>query len=649
MAKTAVVRRTVPHGAPEAGPTAHPFASIVESEVSHACDNSEARWAAGFSVAIESAEWCRKLQPFGREALLGREMPGSGTAVILSCAVRHKERKGRHRLAAFVSGWERNHRAVSDEERARWPGLPKGWNKDIEVPYALVVGNPTPTRIWATKMREAPFADGLWYTDPQSWARWCASFTLFAQDVCSELLRGLEHGRLYYLPRRLVEAMEGIGLELLTGSSGAGALAAKALWSISRVFWDKVDPATSIRPAVNEYSCPVFDSGDSVPWQSEAAHLVEALWLPQGIRYAVRQCRLHGDLAGLSTEQEIGVAPESFFDPAGRGGIRVELLSPGAPGGWQRHAGREVDKARNPQNHDMSQRGGAAHDLFRNDHTRWDAAPHVGVVKKRSNRRKKRKGRSGGSRAPRPESTGLPNSAPEPARIAEEGQTLLRQSVGGSRVKRETERGAAASAWSPGQPWIPGVSKLPLSFGSCEGGSLSTQSRATPVWAPGEEWIPGVSRLPIADPRLPRKAPIFQPPAVKRLPEPSLAVAGVPTLGAAAARGAHATVRASGPSVTGREALHADGRDGQPEDPSPLSASGPVALATRVVEEAPPVVELDISERARSTPLGTVTLARGLQRLAQAPLQSSRPMSAAAIHVLERRIARARQQRAGRN
>ena len=606
------------HAGLPTGPAAEAFADFVESELPFACDNAEARWAGGFSIAIGSDAWCRRLKLFCREVLLGRDMPGTGDTVMRPRAVRHRERKARHRKAAFVGGHEYGARLPEVRSDRRWPALPPSWNSKIEVPFGLTVGNPLPTRIWGLKMIEAPFDDGLKYTNPKGWALWCAAHSLFAQDALALVLHGLKHGQLFFLPKTLIEGMREIGLEQLTGSPGAGALADKALSAISRIYWDLVDPSASTRPRVNEHGAPIFDSGDIVPWEGDRAAVVDALWLPQQVRYAVRQRRLTGDLTGFCSDEGHGVAPMSFFDPQGRGGIPVERLRPGGPGRWQEHASRVADRARNPGKYRSFDHGNRCSDPFRPDHTRRNAALTGGVVKRRVRRRRNREGAQSRKEARRAVADPEPHTGAEPrteARgLSSSAAGQVRAGVG-TAAPRNNARGADI-VWRPGDAWIPGVSVLP---------STTEERSATPrAWREGDPWIPGVS--------------VMAPAVVKQLP--ALAKAASPSTSSSA--GAVPAVPAGG----GAPAPGVDRADGG----APIAGASDAQVVAGAV--AQPIVavpevggtaaELDISGGAPCPVPRAQLLAERLRQLHLSPRFSSEVLSERGVRACEHVLARAR-------
>lgn len=53
---------------------------------------------------------------------------------------RHRERKLRHRYAIFAGAEFSKDRAWRGEDTPYAPRLPRGWNEEVEVPYALKVG-----------------------------------------------------------------------------------------------------------------------------------------------------------------------------------------------------------------------------------------------------------------------------------------------------------------------------------------------------------------------------------------------------------------------------------------------------------------------------------------------------------------------------
>ena len=53
-----------------------------------------------------------------------------------------------------------------------------------------------------------------------------------------------------------------------------------------------------------------------------------------GISFSEQQCRLVGDLTGLSTSEGLVVAPSGLFDPEGRIIVALDRMSPGVTGDW---------------------------------------------------------------------------------------------------------------------------------------------------------------------------------------------------------------------------------------------------------------------------------------------------------------------------
>lgn len=143
-----------------------------------------------------------------------------------------------------MSGWQP---AVKDKyfrKRVKGPLLQPMWNAQVEVPYGLRVGSPLPMRIWGAFMCEWRLGEGLGQRNHAAYAMWCAAQTLFAQDVCKELLDGLHCGRLWYIPPDLIDGMRAITYSALAGGDEEIATCiGRALYFVQRVKWHLVDGA----------------------------------------------------------------------------------------------------------------------------------------------------------------------------------------------------------------------------------------------------------------------------------------------------------------------------------------------------------------------------------------------------------------------
>lgn len=278
------------------------------------------------------------------------------------------------------------------------PPLFERWNSDYEVPFGLKVPSPAPTRIWRFILAEAPPRDGMHMTEPQIHAMWCATMTLYAQDVAVGLLRGIRWGELCRLPPALVEGMLSIGVQALVGGSGREAdILGRALYVMRRIAWSRVDPAASTRPEENMVGAPVYQSGDKVPWGtppdgSDDVNVCAALWLVEGARDAPLRLA-EGSLKANRTPNGVGIALAAFDND---GGVRVDALHGGrAPWQWQLSLREKVRR------HLAGERGRGGYRLDLADPTRGfgarDRRGGTGWIRKknRGGRRSSRSSRGG--------------------------------------------------------------------------------------------------------------------------------------------------------------------------------------------------------------------------------------------------------------
>lgn len=225
-----------------------PFPKFLCTDIPMAENAADAEQCIRLYDAAADVEWCRSLVPFCAAGLLGHGDPGEG-APERPRHMKREERHGRHYTCAFVSSTETLLPLEAVKKDPKAPFLPPYFNEDYEVPFGLKVGCPLVARAWGLQLRKWPLSARLRDERPAQWAAWCVLHTQFAQDAAAELLGSLGHGRLWYLPPKLVAGMRAIGLRALVGEWWQ--LLDRALYAIPEVRWELVDAGASQRPECN--------------------------------------------------------------------------------------------------------------------------------------------------------------------------------------------------------------------------------------------------------------------------------------------------------------------------------------------------------------------------------------------------------------
>lgn len=137
-------------------------------------------------------------------------------------------------------------------------------------------------------------------------ALWSSAHSQFSQAVGGHLLtEAAQRAHLWWLPSKLLEGMLQIGVDTLVNGHAERARRLAALFDAVRVVrWDLVDPSPCRRPRANLVRALIFETGDFVPWDSEAWELdvvdrlrvpTDTFGMPVG-GAASRGMRLVGDL-----------------------------------------------------------------------------------------------------------------------------------------------------------------------------------------------------------------------------------------------------------------------------------------------------------------------------------------------------------------
>lgn len=341
------------------------FPRFLQTDIPVAENAADAEQCIRLCDAAADVEWCRDLVPFCAAALLGHGAHGEGSPERPR-HLKRAERQGRHYTCAFVSSTETLLPLEAVKRDPMAPFLPQFFNEDYEVPFGMKVGCPLVARAWGLQLRKWPFSPALREERPSQWAAWCVLHSQFAQDAAAELLQSLGHGRLWYLPPKLVRGMRAIGLRALVGEWWR--LLDRALYAIPEVRWELVDPGATQRPECNVWGAPIYKTGDLVPWE-DGLFVCTALsrWPSEAVRG--RGDILSGNLSAVTTDQGRGVAPRSFFERDG--GVHVQHLGPYEPGAWQREAERDICRSDPMRKVEAAERFPYGVVRYRADHTRF--------------------------------------------------------------------------------------------------------------------------------------------------------------------------------------------------------------------------------------------------------------------------------------
>jgi len=269
------------------------------ADVAYVNDPMERAWSEKFYRITRNHQRCRQLMPFDKELLF--DIPAAGTTSRSEDSswrpydLRASERRIRNATGRFVGGHEYRTEYFQPNSMGTWPRVPALFN-ELEVPYALNVPTPLVVRLHGLEMAQWSDIQETRDRAPEVWAMWCACSTLFVRDAVAEFLFELSRGRLMWLPSRLAVEIHNFTPLRLCGTPNHAEVLSKALLSIGRVNWRKVDPAVSIRPKRNPHIGPFFHNGDHVPWNERGRDggeldVVPELLLPAEVPIQVRGTR----------------------------------------------------------------------------------------------------------------------------------------------------------------------------------------------------------------------------------------------------------------------------------------------------------------------------------------------------------------------